>query len=207
MEDEMPFAHSRIYPKSDEEIATFKAMKKERRGKCFVYVFAGIVIQCIIVLVLAFIVSHVKIPAAKLRLVTMKNVKYNTTAPSNLFNATMVAEVTIKNKNFGRFKFENSTFRVLYEGMVIGERKLRHGRVKARTGQAMNVTVELRSNRLWDTKNLSSDIKSGRLNLSSYANLSGTVHVMKIIKKRKITELSCTMTLNLTSRVVQDLQC
>ena len=205
--DEIPFASSKLHPRSDEEIAMFKALKKERSGKCFVYVFAGIVIQCIIILVLAVIVLRVKVPDVNLSLVTVKNLKYNGTASSTSFSATFVAEVTIKNKNFGGFKFENSTLSLLYRGMVIGERKIGHGRVKAREGQAMNVTVELRSNRLSDLNNLSSDINSGMLKLSSSAKLSGTVHLVKIIKKRRNTELNCIMTLNLTSRAVQDLQC
>ncbi|XP_059441972.1 late embryogenesis abundant protein At1g64065-like [Corylus avellana] len=208
MAEELPFAPSKMCPRSDEEIATFKALKKERSGKCFVYIFAGVVTLSIIVLVFALIVLRVKIPDVKLRSITVKNLKYqgnNSESPS--FNATFVAEVTIKNTNFGRFKFDDSTLSVLYGGVNVGDRKMGHGRVKARETQGMNFTVEVRSNRVMDARNLSREIEGGMVKLSSYARLSGRVNLMNIVRKRKITEMNCTMTLDLANHAFRDLRC
>jgi len=210
MAEELPFAPSKMYPRSDEEIATFKALKKERSGKCFVYVFSAIVILSIVVLAFAMIVLRFKISDVKLRSVTVKNLKYEgrgTAGQSPSFNATLVAEVTIKNTNFGRFKFDNSTLSVLYGGMNVGNRSIIHGRVKARETHEMNITVEVRSNRVMDTKNLSGDIEAGMLKLSSYAKLSGRVNLMNIMRKRKTTEMNCTMILDLKRRAFQGLRC
>lgn len=207
----LPFAPNKIHQRSDEEIATFKALRKERSGKCFVYVFAGIVILCLLTLVFALIVLRFRFPDVNLSSVAVKNLRLSnvgTASSSNSsFSATLVAEVTIKNTNFGRFNFENSTMSVLYGGMNVGDIRIGRWSVKARETRKMNVAVEVRSNRLSDTKNLSSDMMSGMLKLNSYASLSGRVNLLNIIKKRKIAEMNCTMTLNLTSGAIEDLQC
>lgn len=199
MAEDLPFTPSKMYPRSDEEIATFKALKKERSGKCFIYVFATIVILSIIVLVFSLIALRVKIPDLKLRSVTVKTL----TAQSPSFNATLVAVVTVKNKNFGTFEFDNTTLSVLYGGVKVGDRNIGHGRVKARETQEMNFTVEVRS------KNVSGgDVEGGtQIKLSSYAKLSGRVNLMNIVKMRKSTEMNCTMILDLKSRVFKDLRC
>ncbi|KAG7956472.1 hypothetical protein I3843_11G125400 [Carya illinoinensis] len=213
-DDSVPFTPSKLYPKSDEEIATFKEMKKERSGKCFFYVFAGIVIQCVFILVFALITLRSRIPDVKVRSITVKNLRYNngtsSASISPSFNATLVAEVTIKNTNFGRFKFENTTMSVHYGGMnVVGYTKIGHGSVKARDTQKMiNLTVEVRSNRvLTNSQNFSSEIQSGMLKLSSYAKFSGSVNLLNIVKREEIAQMNCTMILNFTSRKFQDLRC
>lgn len=214
-DDSVPFTPSRMYPRSDEEVATFKALKEERSGKCFFYVFAGIVILCVIILVFALIALRSRIPDVKVRSIEVKNLRYNdgsTTSAASIspsFNATLVAIVTIKNTNFGRFKFDNTTMSVLYQGTnVVGDGKIGHGSVKARGTQKMNLTVEVRSNRvLFNSQNFSSEIQSGMLKLSSHAIFSGTVNLLNIVKREEIAKMNCTMTLNFTSDKFQNLGC
>ncbi|KAB1215399.1 hypothetical protein CJ030_MR4G025311 [Morella rubra] len=101
MEDELPFAHSKIYPKSDEEVATFRELKRERSGKCFVYVFAALVLLSICFMIFALIVLRVNIPDVNLSSLRVKNLRYKqaTSSSAASFNATFVAEMTIKNTN------------------------------------------------------------------------------------------------------------
>ncbi|KAB1215397.1 hypothetical protein CJ030_MR4G025313 [Morella rubra] len=200
MADELPFARSRIYQRSNEEIAMFRQIKKERSNKCFVYVFAGIVIMSIVALVFALIVLRPRTPHVNLMSVTAKNLRYNGAASSPSLNSTLVAEMTVHNINFGRFEFENSTMSVLYGSLDVGDGKIGPGSVRARESQRMNVTVEVRSDRV-------SDIEAGMLKLNCYAELSGRVRLLHIIKKRKTADMNCAMTLNLTSGAFQDLQC
>lgn len=205
----LPFAPSKMYLRSDEEIATFKALRKERSGKCFVFVFAAIVILCFFALVFALIVLRFRFPEVNLSSVAVKNLRLSngTASSSSSFSATLATEMTIKNTNFGRFNLENSTMSVLYGGMSVGDIRIGSLSVKARETKKMNVAVEVKSNRLSDTKNLSSDMIAGMLKLNSYARLSGRVNFLDIIKKRKISGLNCSMTLNLTSGAFEDLQC
>ncbi|KAK9277146.1 hypothetical protein L1049_006685 [Liquidambar formosana] len=202
-------APPRSYSRSDEELAWHmpNASRHKKSNKCLVYILAGIVIQSIILLSFASVVLRVTTPAVKLRWVAVKNLKYDSTTPSSSLNATLIAEVTVKNRNFGRFEFENSTASFTYGDMKLGDMKIGTGRVKARETNRVNVTAEVRSNGLPDNMNLSSDIGSGTLELRSYAKLSGRVLVMKIVKKRETPEMNCNMTLNLSRGEIQDLLC
>ncbi|KAM1025067.1 hypothetical protein ACFX13_038965 [Malus domestica] len=204
-----PLAPSRLHRRSDEENPTFKAIRRERSNKCFVYVFAGIVLQSIIILVFALVVFRVKSPGFNLSSVQIKTLK-STGSPAASFNATLSAQMAIKNKNFGEYKFEGSSASLWYGEFKVGEAKFAKGSVKARGTRKVNLRIEVRSNRLpKDVQNggLGSEINSGFLNISSYAKISGRVHLMKIMKKRKTIDMNCTMVLVLKNKTVKDLVC
>ncbi|KAF8379615.1 hypothetical protein HHK36_029056 [Tetracentron sinense] len=204
-----PLAPSSKRPRSDEESATMaqsKELRRKRNIECYAHIAVGVVLLTIIILVFALTVMRIKTPDVKLRSVTVENLNVGTTA-SPSFNMTLIAEVSVKNKNFGHFKFENSTATVSYRGMTVGEAYIAKGRAKARKTRRMNVTIDVNSDRLTGVSNLSSDINSGILTLRSQAKLSGKVHLMEMIKKRKTAEMSCTMTISLISPGILDLIC
>ncbi|KAF8412184.1 hypothetical protein HHK36_000143 [Tetracentron sinense] len=195
-------------PRSDEESATLPSdeARRKRNIKCFAYVAAFVVFQTIIILVFALTVMRIKTPVLKLRSVTVQNLNVVPgTSPS--FRMTLIAQVTIKNKNFGHYKFDNSTATVSYGDVTVGEAQIAKGRAKARNTRKMNITMEVTSDQLSGNSNLSNDVSSGMLILNSYAKLSGKVQLMKIMKKRKTVEMNCTMRLNLTSQAIEDLNC
>ena len=182
---------------------------KKRYGKkevanVFFYSLALIVILSAIILVFAIIVKP-RTPRVKLSSVAVEHLSYgNNPIPS--FNMTLAAEVSVKNSNFVRFKFENTSSSALYKGMVVGEAKLRSGRVGARKTR-MNIVVKIGSpGSLSEAKNLSSDINSGMLKMNSYAKLKGDVRLFGTVKNRTAV-MSCGMNLNLSSRSIQDLEC
>ncbi|KAF1875201.1 hypothetical protein Lal_00007817 [Lupinus albus] len=47
----------------------------------------------------------------------------------------------------------------------------------------------------------------GMLKFRSYAKLSGTVHLMKIVNKRKTIEMDCILNLNFTSHSIHHSRC
>lgn len=204
-----PLAPARLHGKSDEEFGVFKprASKPPRRSsKCPVYVLAGLVTLAAIALVFALAVLRVEAPGVELKSVAVKNLTHGT-SPSPSFNVTLTAEVSVQNKNFGAFNFENGTATVLYEGMVVGDEEFSKAHVESRKTKRMNVTLDVRSDRLWNDKNLSSDISSGSVNLTTYAQVTGKVRVMKVVRRRTTARMNCSMTLNLTSSSIQDLVC
>ncbi|KAI4326883.1 hypothetical protein L6164_019407 [Bauhinia variegata] len=193
---------SGLRPRGNEEIAfaMSKSTRKQGTNKCFVYILASFVVLFAVVLVFASIAFRVKSPQIELRSATASHIT-SITSPSPSFNVTMIAYLTIKNPNFGRFDYDNSTVRVLYEGASVGEKGFASARVKARQTKGINITVN--SGIILVT----SDINSWMLNLTSYTKLNGKVHLFKILKKTTTTEMACIMNLNLTSKSIQDFQC
>ncbi|KAF8380148.1 hypothetical protein HHK36_027631 [Tetracentron sinense] len=190
-----PLAPAGNRPRSDEESATSQSneLRRKKKIKIVAYIAAFAVFQTIIILVFALTVMRIKTPDVKLRSVVVENLNIiNGTSPS--FSMTLIGQLTVKNKNFGHYKFDSSIATVSYWGMTVGEALIDKGRTKARNTRRMNITMEVTSERLSDDSNLSSDINSGMLMLSSHAKISGKVQLMKIMKKRKTNEMNCTMT-------------
>ncbi|KAJ0105261.1 hypothetical protein Patl1_17626 [Pistacia atlantica] len=129
----------------------------------------------------------------------------NASSPS--FNATLVAELTMENNNFGSFKFQNGSGSLWYGIVTVGDMKIGEGLVRARETKTMKINIQVGSNGLLNNTNLTSDINSGMLKLSSHAELHGRVNLFNFVKKKKSPDMSCSMTLNLTSHAVQDLVC
>ena len=189
-----------------------KAKQEQRSNKCFVFTLATFVFLCAITLCFASLVLRVKKPLLQLESVSVNHMNYTTSSPSSQsppFNLTMVAHISVQNPNLGRFDYKNSTLKVLYGDFIVGDIEFQGGRVKGREDKGINVSLNLR----WDDKvllsygNLSNGINSGAFNLTAYTKLTGFVHLIKFLGKKKSTEMSCVIRLNPTSNSVQNLQC
>ncbi|KAF4354812.1 hypothetical protein F8388_018016 [Cannabis sativa] len=201
-----PLAPNRIHHRSDEENPAFKAIRKERSNKCFIYVFATIVFLGLILLIFSLIVLRPKSPDVKIRSVTVKTLHY-ITSPFPSVNATLVAEISIENPNFGPYSFDGSSARILYGGQKIGERRFGKGRTETRGRTRVRLTMDIRSSRLPEgANNLNSDLNNGVLKISSYAKITGKVELIKIINNRKTSEMKCDMNLVLKTKRIKDLR-
>ncbi|OMP06108.1 Late embryogenesis abundant protein, LEA-14 [Corchorus olitorius] len=186
-----------------------KGEGKRNNAKCVAYVAAFIVFQTAIILVFALTVMRIKTPKVRFGTVAVESFNSGSSSSSSpSFDMKLVAQVTVKNTNFGHFKYENSTVTIFYGGMPVGEAAVEKGRARARQTKKFNINIDISSSRLSSSNsNLGNDINSGVLPLSSQAKLSGKVHLLKVIKKKKSGEMSCTMGINLATRAVQDLKC
>ncbi|XP_041029012.1 late embryogenesis abundant protein At1g64065-like [Juglans microcarpa x Juglans regia] len=178
----------------------------KRNTKCLAYIAAFIVFQTIIILVFALTVMRVKSPKVRFGDVVVESFTPSSTNSSS-FDMRLVAQVTIKNTNFGHFKYDSSNATILYGDTPVGSAVIPKGRAKARKTQRFKVTVDVTSASLSGNANLTNDIGYGVLRLSSQAKLSGKVHLMKVIKKKKSGQMSCTMAVDLAKRAIQDLKC
>ncbi|XVE57971.1 hypothetical protein DITRI_Ditri04bG0132200 [Diplodiscus trichospermus] len=204
-----PLAPVQDYTRSDLEIGGIKPKalrREEKSSKCLVYVLAIMVILGAVLLIFGSVFLRARTPDLEIGSVTVRNLKYgNSSAPS--FNFTLVTELGVENTNFGVFRFENATGSVSCGSSVVGEMKIPTGRAQARATERLNISVDVSSLWIPDTMNLSSNISSGSLDLSSHIKLSGKVNILDIMKRRRHPEMTCFMTLNLTGRTLQDLTC
>ncbi|PHT87400.1 hypothetical protein T459_09506 [Capsicum annuum] len=124
------------------------------------------------------------------------------------FNITMNVELAVKNANFGPYKYKNSTIYFYYNGVSIGEAFISQGKAGFKSSKKFNVIVNLSSNDMLakDLK-LRTDLSSGTLILTSKSKLDGKVKLLFVIKKKKSTEMDCTITVGLTGKVVRDIEC
>lgn len=198
-----PFAPAVV--KSDQQPYTGGAIYTRRKykqsNKTPVYLLAAVVISGSIFLLFASIFLRTVNPKLRQHIISIQNFNYENTNSTSSLNITMLTEVTVNNKNFGRYNFDNCNAVVLYGNGTIGGGGISGGTVGSRKSKSIRVTTRIGS----DYLNLSSS--SDLMEVTSFAKMTGRVHVMKIVNRRKSIELNCTMNLNLTSRSIVDSIC
>ncbi|KAF5947345.1 hypothetical protein HYC85_013302 [Camellia sinensis] len=193
------------YTRSDEEAQTAEAEKlrlKKRKRLTFFIIF--MVSQIVIGIVIGLTIMKVKNPKFRVRSATFET--FNVTTSS--FNMTMNAELGVKNPNFGPYKYHNTTVEFYYGVTLVGTAIVPKSKASLLKTKKFNVAVNLIAppSLLSDTK-LASDISFGLLPLSSQSNLRGKVELMLIMKKKKSTQMSCTMNVNIKTQQLQDVMC
>ncbi|XP_052210497.1 late embryogenesis abundant protein At1g64065 [Diospyros lotus] len=208
-----PLAPARIFPKSDEEsgMANPKNASRRRRprssSKCFVYILAALVFLSLAALVFALIFLRVQPPKLEITSAAVKNLKY-ATSPAASLNATITAEVSVRNRNFGPFRFESSSLVVLYKNVSLGGAKLEGGVAGARGTEKVGAAMEVRSSWVLAENGVFGDeLGSGLVELRSHGRVEGRVRVMKMNSGKRSVEMNCTMTLNLKIQAIQYLNC
>ncbi|XP_050269144.1 uncharacterized protein LOC126713433 [Quercus robur] len=206
-----PLAPSNGNPRSDEESNTLqsKELKRKKRIKLAIYIAAFAVFQTIVILVFALTVMRVRTPKVRLGTdVTFSklNTDNNETSPS--FDITFIAQVRVKNTNFGPYKYDSTTANFKFQDVNVGRVTIPEGKAGLRSTKKVSVTVNVNSDALKTTSsNLGNDFKNEVLTLNGQAKFTGKVELMFVMKKKKATEMNCTMIINLTSKALKDLIC
>ncbi|KAK6142776.1 hypothetical protein DH2020_023124 [Rehmannia glutinosa] len=164
--------------------------------------------QATVVVILIFTVFKVKDPVIRMNDVTVERLDLisGTTTPRPGSNMTLNADVSVKNPNYASFRYQNTTTTLYYRGAVIGEARGPPGRAKARRTMRMNVTVDVITDRVLNQPDLGSDINSGLITMSSYTVVGGRVKIF-VVKKHVTVRMNCSMTVNITSRAIQQQKC
>ncbi|XVF13052.1 hypothetical protein REPUB_Repub08aG0174500 [Reevesia pubescens] len=205
-----PLALANDHPRSDEESAYLKSkdeLKRKKRIKYVGYIAAFAVFQTAVILVFALIVMRAKNPKVRIGRATIETMETNNNGSAASFDLKFITQVRVKNTNFGHYRFENSTMRFLYDGVIVGEAIIPKGRARARSTKKFDVTVEVNSRALTSTTGLGSELSYSVLTLNSQAKLKGKVELMKVMKRKKSPEMNCTLTFNVSIRNLQDLMC
>ncbi|KAM5574612.1 hypothetical protein ABKV19_013850 [Rosa sericea] len=201
------FASANGYSRKDEESVTLQSedeLKRQKRIKLAMYVGGFIVFQIIVMTVFGLTVMKVKTPKVRLGAISVQSLNSVPATPS--FDTTFTTQIRVKNTNWGPYKFDASIAMFMYQGMAVGQVSIPKSKAGIRSTKKIDVTVSLNSNGL-PSSNLRSDLNGGILTLSSQAILTGKVELMFIMKKKKSTNMDCTIAFDLSSKAIQTLQC
>ncbi|KAL1552807.1 hypothetical protein AAHA92_13563 [Salvia divinorum] len=197
-----PLAPAYAYPRSvDAEAgaATHDGaeLRKKKRAKCLVYVFAFAIFQFAVIAVFALTVMKVKTPKFRIQEATLSDF----TAGAASLRATLGAELAVKNANFGPYKYRSTTVEFFYRGAKIGEVLVPASKANWRTTKEISAAaVEL---------DLSGDpqLSGGVARITSSAKMEGKVEMMFVMKKDRSTEMNCSMDIVTASRSVENIEC
>ncbi|KAL0905508.1 hypothetical protein M5K25_023932 [Dendrobium thyrsiflorum] len=168
-----------------------------------------LVVLGVTILILALTVFKIKDPE-----MTMNNIYINRLFvpglgtlenPSVSVNATLTADISIKNPNVASFRFRNSTTEFFYGEETVGVAYAPDGNVRAYRTARMNVTVDVLADRVvLDTNATGSAVFDGAVNMSSYTDIAGRVNVLGVYKLNMDIHLNCTFTLEVYQRAISN---
>ncbi|XP_057747351.1 uncharacterized protein LOC130966552 [Arachis stenosperma] len=161
-------------------------------------------IVAVILIVLSFTVYNVTDPEVRLNGVTIingtLNLKANATSPSPSGDVTLLADLSVKNRNSFAFRYGTTTTTVYYEGRGIGEGTIPPGKTKGKRTMRFNVTMQVVAQKLVDAPGLRSDVEDDQaVNISSYARIDGKVKVLNLFYRKVVVLLNCTVEYNVTT--------
>lgn len=204
-----PLAPATERPSSDEEEATVKKPRNRKCLKCCGCIIALFLIIAIVIVILIFTVFRVKDPVIRLNNFTVTHLELmnNSNIPKPGTNISVIADVSVKNPNIASFKYSNTTTTLFYYGTLAGEARGPPGKAKARRTTRMNVSVDMITDRLMSNPNLSVEVGSGVLSLTSYSRVPGRIKILKIIRRHVTVKMNCSVTFNISSLAIQSTKC
>ncbi|KAG6387735.1 hypothetical protein SASPL_152927 [Salvia splendens] len=167
-----------------------REQRKKKRNKCILYVLLFIVFQTAIITVFALTIMKVRTPRFRIRGAAITDFNAGTAASPSL-RATITPEFTVKNANFGRYKYRSTTVEFFYRGTRVGQISVPNSKAGWRsTKRFIHSAVELN---LSGSPQLAEDLRAGVVPITSTARMGGKVELIFIMKKNKATNMNCTM--------------
>ncbi|XP_038875804.1 uncharacterized protein LOC120068170 [Benincasa hispida] len=202
-----PLASATVEPRSDDDIFLPPPAKLHLHKNKYIK-FCGcfaalLIILAVIGIVLGFTVLHIRTPNIKIDSLSF----LNSTSSSNSRIIFVVASVSVRNPNVASFKYSKASTEIYYHGTVIGEGETPPGEVKAKDTLKMNMTVEIEPEKIDDASSLIKDWNLGALNISSYTEIPGRVKILGSIKKHFLVKITCSLTFNSRSEMIQGQDC
>ncbi|EHA8591950.1 putative Late embryogenesis abundant protein [Cocos nucifera] len=157
-----------------------------------------VIVLGIVLLILSLTVFMVKDPTLTMNSISLTSVDVHLFTANSVMslNATLTADISIKNPNVAFFRFSNSTTEFYYNGETVGVAYAPSGKVSAHRTVRMNVTVDVLVDRAVAQINGTSSLITGReFILTSYTQLNGRVNVIGINKRDIYVMMNCSINL------------
>ncbi|POO01881.1 Late embryogenesis abundant protein [Trema orientale] len=162
-----------------------------------------LIVAASIIVTLAFTVFKPKEPEITARPAGLENIEYSL-SPNVTVNVTVDMIITIDNgKNYGSFKFKNTTAYVNYRGDVVAQVPIKHSLVPARGKLNITSPADFMLSKVISNPSFSEDFLSGSLNLTSMATLHGKVGLFKVVKMQATAFSTCDISVFVIDREVQ----
>ncbi|CAB4280019.1 unnamed protein product [Prunus armeniaca] len=202
-----PLAPANGYTRSDaESLESADELKRKKKIKMAIYISIFVVFQIIVITTMSLTVMKVKTP--KFRLGNNINVQSFESVPATpSFDMKFTTQIRIKNSaNWGSYKYNAGNVTFQYQGATVGVVDIPKSKVGWLSTKKINVDVSLSSSGITGS-NLAGELSSGVLTLNSVGRLNGKVAIMFIMKKKKATNMNCTIGFDVAAKTLKSLQC
>ncbi|KAK9151873.1 hypothetical protein Syun_010182 [Stephania yunnanensis] len=140
--------------------------------------------------ILFFTVFKPRDPQVFLHDITVKNINFSF-FPALSLNATATLVVTIRNQNYGSFRYNTSTAYIYYHGDLVADAPVKPDEVPARKYHNVSTTVTIDGAKVIANPDFLIEYKNGTLTLTSSMALEGKVRVFKVFKHHAVVHSTC----------------
>ncbi|CAB4310441.1 unnamed protein product [Prunus armeniaca] len=192
-----PLGPANGYTRSDgESQLSADELKRKKKIKMAIYISIFVVFQIIVITTMSLTVMKVKTPKFRLGNINVQSLE---STPS--FDLKFTTQIRIKNSaNWGSYKFKAGNVTFEHQGQTVGVIDIAKGKVGWLSTIKRNANVSLNSTAI-------TELSSGVLTLNSVGRLDGKVAIMFIMKKKKATNMNCTIAFDVTAKTLQSLHC
>ncbi|XP_052180830.1 late embryogenesis abundant protein At1g64065-like [Diospyros lotus] len=200
------------YHRRDEEVnprppPSTDEIRRKKRLRWLLYIVAFVIFQAGVIALFTMTVMKFRTPKFRLRSATFDAVDFQTSGNPS-FNVSMNALLAVKNTNFGGYKFDETTVHFFYKNTEVGSAMVPKSKAKFRSTKKLKVEAELTvPASLARNSELAKDLNSGILPLRSQAKMEGKITLMFVFKKKRSTNLDCSMEINSKTKQLQNLIC
>ena len=117
-------------------------------------------------------------------------------------NISLGILVTVNNRNYGSFKYQNCTTYVRYHEEIVAEAPIEADTILARREHNISTTVNVLADKLITNPNFHGDFAAGVLNVTSETDLHGKVGLFKLIKMKATSYSTCDISIFLLNNSV-----
>ncbi|KAF7847717.1 hypothetical protein BT93_L2694 [Corymbia citriodora subsp. variegata] len=182
--------------------------KRKKKMKWTIGIIAFVIFQVVQALFFILVIMKFKSPKFRVGEFDVQALNVGTQA-SPSFDLSFVAPIRVKNTNWGPFKYDASTVSFTYGGIEVGQAIIPKSKANFKSTKKISVNVTLSSTNLpTDIKsNLGNELSSEVITLTSQGELKGKITVMFMFKKKKTSQMNCTIAINTATKAVQSLSC
>ncbi|XP_016651371.1 PREDICTED: uncharacterized protein LOC103337628 [Prunus mume] len=170
--------------------------KKKIKMALAIYITIFVVFQIIVITTMSLTVMKVKTPKFRLGNINVQSLE---STPS--FDLKFTTQIRIKNSaNWGSYKFKAGNVTFQHQGQTVGVIDIAKGKVGWLSTIKRNANVSLDSTAI-------TELSSGVVTLNSVGRLEGKVAIMFIMKKKKATNMNCTIAYDVKATSVNSVDC
>ncbi|KAL9346867.1 hypothetical protein Peur_061720 [Populus x canadensis] len=158
---------------------------------CALVTFVLLVIISVVLVTLYFTVFKPKEPKINPQPVILESIRW-IIFPIQTLNITLGMVITVENRNYGSFKYQESTAYVSYRGDVVAEAPIEADTIPARGKHNISTTLTMFADKLLSDDNFKRELLQGSiLNFTSATTLHGKVILFKLIKAKATSSSTC----------------
>ncbi|CAN1165180.1 hypothetical protein LINPERPRIM_LOCUS33600 [Linum perenne] len=161
---------------------------------CCISATVVILITAIVLVTLAFTVFKPHNPEVVLYPVGLSKIQMEDFISKDNVTSEMI--MSIHNRNYASFRFENATSNITYNGEQVGEVPIMQGKMPARSVMNISTSATLMVEKLRANPKAINDLLGGSLNFTAKVTMHGKMSMMKqTIKKRGWVYTECYLTM------------